>query len=54
MLAPKLESVIGTQVGKIHLGKVDVDEHPELAAEFNVSLVVLNLWFFTKPVGIVF
>ena len=36
-LTPVLERIVGKYPGRIILGKLDVDKHPELAAQLNVS-----------------
>lgn len=38
-LAPRLESVIAETNGKVDLAKVDIDEHSDLALEFDVGSV---------------
>ena len=39
MLAPELEVVAKELEGKVKVGKVNVDEQPELAREFNVMSI---------------
>ncbi len=39
MLAPVIEEIAEEYDGKVKVGKVDVDEEPELAAEFRVSSI---------------
>lgn len=39
MLAPIVEQIAEEYEGKIKVGKVNVDEEPELAAAFNVSSI---------------
>lgn len=39
MLAPIVEQIAEEYEGKIRVGKVNVDEEPELAAAFNVSSI---------------
>ncbi|EDV36855.1 uncharacterized protein Dana_GF11737 [Drosophila ananassae] len=45
-LAPRLENIVSEQGGKVRLARVDIDEHGELAMDYNVgsvpSLVVIN------------
>lgn len=36
-LTPVLEKIVGKYPGRVILGKLDVDKHPELAAQLNVS-----------------
>ena len=46
MLTPILEDIATERVGKVKIGKVNVDEQPELARKFNVmgipTLVVMR------------
>ncbi|XP_075225026.1 thioredoxin, mitochondrial [Lycorma delicatula] len=42
-LAPRLESVIAETNGKVDLAKVDIDEHSDLALEFDVGSVPVLL-----------
>lgn len=39
MLAPTIEQIAHEQEGKIKVGKVDVDEQPELASQFGISSI---------------
>lgn len=39
MLAPIIEEIAKEYEGKIKVGKIDVDENPELAVAFNVSSI---------------
>ncbi|XP_078496616.1 thioredoxin, mitochondrial isoform X2 [Lissotriton helveticus] len=39
MLAPRLEKLIGQQKGKVLMAKVDIDDHTDLALEYQVSAV---------------
>jgi len=45
-LAPRLENVVSEQEGRVRLARVDIDEHGELALDYNVgsvpSLVVIS------------
>ncbi len=41
MLAPIVEEIAEEYDGKVRVGKVNVDEQPELAAAFNVSSIPL-------------
>lgn len=43
MLTPRIESVIGENSGKISLAKVDVDDHSELALDYEVASVPVLL-----------
>lgn len=39
MLTPRLESIVGEKDGAIKLAKVDIDEHSELALDYEVAAV---------------
>lgn len=39
MLTPRIETVIGENKGKVSLAKVDIDEHTDLAMDYDVSSV---------------
>lgn len=39
MLTPRIESVIGEKKGEICLAKVDIDEHVDLALDYDVQSV---------------
>ncbi|OCT83016.1 thioredoxin, mitochondrial [Xenopus laevis] len=39
ILAPRLEKVVAKQQGKVLMAKVDIDDHTDLALEFEVSAV---------------
>ncbi|KAM7359003.1 thioredoxin, mitochondrial [Cochliomyia hominivorax] len=39
MLTPRLESIIGEKAGAVKLAKVDIDEHSELALDYDVAAV---------------
>jgi len=39
MVAPVLEEIAGEQDGKLRIAKVNVDEHPGLAQQFNVMSI---------------
>ncbi|XP_016928200.3 thioredoxin C-1 [Drosophila suzukii] len=45
-LAPRLENIVSEQGGRVRLARVDIDEHGELAMDYNVgsvpSLVVIS------------
>ncbi|XP_069087284.1 thioredoxin, mitochondrial isoform X2 [Pleurodeles waltl] len=39
MLAPRLEKLVGQQNGKVVMAKVDIDDHTDLALQYQVSAV---------------
>lgn len=39
MLMPRIETVVGENEGKVNLAKVDIDEHTEIALDYDVSSV---------------
>uniref|UniRef100_A0A182K161 Thioredoxin domain-containing protein n=1 Tax=Anopheles christyi TaxID=43041 RepID=A0A182K161_9DIPT len=43
MLTPRIETVIGENEGKIKLAKVDIDEHTDLALDYEVASVPVLL-----------
>lgn len=43
MLTPRIESIIGEKSGSIKLAKVDIDEHSELALDYDVGAVPVLL-----------
>ena len=45
MIAPALESIAAEQVPSVHVFKVNVDEHPELAARYEVFSIPTLLVF---------
>ncbi len=45
MLAPIVEQIAEEQAGKVKVGKINVDEQPELAAEFRVMSIPTLLVF---------
>ncbi len=45
VMAPALDSIAGQQVPRVHIFKVNVDEHPELAARFEVQSIPTVLVF---------
>lgn len=45
MLTPILEELASEQAGKIKVGKVNVDESPNLAAQFNVRSIPMLVFF---------
>lgn len=45
MIAPALEQVAATYAGKARVGKLNVDENPEVAAAFNIRSIPTLLVF---------
>lgn len=45
MLTPILEELATEQAGKVKVGKVNVDESPNLAAQFNVRSIPMLVFF---------
>ena len=45
LIAPVVEELAGTYAGKIKMGKVNVDDHPQLAAQFRVMNIPTLLLF---------
>lgn len=43
MLTPRIEAVVGEKAGAIKLAKVDIDEHSELALDYDVGAVPVLL-----------
>ncbi|XP_017126700.1 thioredoxin, mitochondrial [Drosophila elegans] len=43
LLTPRIESIVGEQAGSIKLAKVDIDEHSELALDYDVAAVPVLL-----------
>ncbi|EDV96815.1 thioredoxin C-1 [Drosophila grimshawi] len=39
LLTPRIEGIVGEQAGSIKLAKVDIDEHSELALDYDVAAV---------------
>ncbi|EDW69759.1 thioredoxin, mitochondrial [Drosophila novamexicana] len=39
LLTPRIETIVGEQAGSIKLAKVDIDEHSELALDYDVGAV---------------
>ena len=57
MLTPRIESVIGEKNGQIALAKVDIDEHVDLALDYEVQsvpvlMVVKNRKVMKRLVGL--
>ena len=52
MLAPVIEEIANEYAGKVKVGKIDVDQQPELAMQFGVmSIPTLILFKEGKPVA---
>ena len=45
LIAPVVEELAGTYRGKMKMGKVNVDDHPQLAAQFRVMNIPTLLLF---------
>ena len=45
MIAPVIEELAGTYQGKIKMGKVNVDDHPQLAAQYSIMNIPTLLLF---------
>ena len=45
MIAPVLDELAEEYAGKVRIGKVNIDEHPALAAQFNVRAIPTLLLF---------
>lgn len=43
MLTPRIESIIGEKAGTVKLAKVDIDEHSELALNYDIGSVPVLL-----------
>lgn len=43
MLTPRVESIVGEKKGAVTLAKVDIDEHSELALDYDVGAVPVLL-----------
>lgn len=39
LLGPRLESIVASREGKVHLAKIDVDDNADLAMEYGVQSV---------------
>ena len=45
MIAPMVEELAGTYQGKIRMGKLNVDDHPQVAAQFRIMNIPTLLLF---------
>ncbi|MCI0747106.1 MAG: thioredoxin [Verrucomicrobia subdivision 3 bacterium] len=45
MLAPVLDQIATEQSARLKVGKVDVDQHPKLAARFSIQSIPTLLYF---------
>ena len=45
IIAPLVEELAGTYQGKMKMGKVNVDDHPQLASQFRVMNIPTLLFF---------
>ena len=45
MLAPVVESLAGEYQGRVRVGKLNVDEHPEVAARYGITSIPTLLVF---------
>jgi thioredoxin 1 len=45
MLAPLLDEIAGEQSGRVKVAKVNVDDHPALAARFGIHSIPTLLYF---------
>ena len=45
LIAPVVEELAGTYAGKVKMGKVNVDDYPQLAAQFRVMNIPTLLLF---------
>ncbi|NJK91552.1 MAG: thioredoxin [Blastochloris sp.] len=45
MIAPLLDQIADANVGKVQIGKVDVDKNPELSSQFNIRAIPTLLVF---------
>jgi len=45
MLAPVVEELAATYTGKVKMGKLNVDEHPQVAAQFRIMNIPTLLLF---------
>ena len=44
-LAPKIEAIAKSFAGKVKIGKIDVDQNPELAAKYGVRSIPTIVFF---------
>lgn len=45
MIAPIVEELAGTYHGKMKMGKLNVDDHPQIAAQFRIMNIPTLLFF---------
>ena len=45
MIAPMVEDLAGTYQGKMKVGKLNVDDHPQVAAQFRIMNIPTLLFF---------
>jgi len=45
LVAPVVEELAGTYAGKVKMGKVNVDDHPQLAAQYRIMNIPTLLLF---------
>jgi thioredoxin 1 len=45
MIAPIVEEMAGTYAGKMKMGKVNVDDHPQIAAQYRIMNIPTLLLF---------
>ena len=45
MLAPVLDEIAGEQAGRVKVGKVNIDDNPELASRFAIRAIPTLLYF---------
>jgi thioredoxin 1 len=45
MLGPVLDEIAGEQAGRVKVGKVNIDQNPELAARFAIRAIPTLLYF---------
>lgn len=45
MMAPAVEKLAGEYAGKVKIGKLDVDDHPETGAKYNIQSIPTIIFF---------
>ncbi len=45
LIAPSVDELAGTFAGKIQVGKVNIDENPRVASQFNIRAIPTILFF---------